>query len=393
MEKIIRPNDQLIRAKIIAQLLRHSPSTLIASQGVACLTYLVLKPESKDIFIHGWIIIFVLIFIARTANAIIERNRFDKFNIESITRRYQVGAFCGGLMWAVLIFAYDPTASQFAQLFLLVTLVGMPAASLASNAFYFPIFLTFATPILMSLMIWSVFLSQANQLAFFLMASIYSILIIYVAKQYSTNIKHSIEREEENKILVREIKAVNLQLQKLAYEDPLTKLSNRRQFEENAELLLLELDKRATSLILMLLDIDNFKTVNDTFGHEVGDSLLKEISDRIKVSSRQSELIAQSHAESARIGGDEFVIMYDLNTKDIGVHELAKRILHTITQPVLLGDKTFKPSVSIGIAIAPKHARHIKELLRIADFAMYRAKEAGGDQFMIANKKDQKKNR
>ncbi len=110
-------------------------------------------------------------------------------------------------------------------------------------------------------------------------------------------------------------------------------------------------------------------------GHEAGDQLLKEVSNRISSSSRQSELIAQSHAEAARIGGDEFVIMYHLDSAESEIHELAERILHDISEPLALNNTIFKPSVSIGVALAPQHATKIKELLHLADKAMYSAKK------------------
>jgi len=93
----------------------------------------------------------------------------------------------------------------------------------------------------------------------------------------------------------------------------------------------------------------------------------------------------QSHAGAARIGGDEFVIMYHLDFVEADIHGLARRILHDITEPFALGNRMFRPSVSIGIAFAPQHASTLKELMRVADSAMYRAKEAGGNRFVVAD--------
>ena len=384
-----RVNEALIRRKLIARLLRNGNPTLIAGQGVAFLAYWALKSGTGSRFLNGWIIVFTLVSIGRFINLTINRRAFNQGNIKAIAREYQTGAFAGGLVWASLIATSDPASPLFSQLFLLVTLVGMPAASLASNAIYLPVFLAFSGPIFLALVFWSLFFSPGHQMEFSLMAAVYAALIIYVANQYFCNLKNTIRQEQENQILVREIKTVNMKLLNLAYKDPLTNLSNRRQFEENAELLLGQLGSISTNLAVMLVDVDNFKIVNDSLGHEAGDQLLKEVSSRIKSSSRESELVAQSHAGAARIGGDEFVIMYHLDSVESEIHGLARRILRDISQPFALGGTMFRPSVSIGISFAPQHGSSIKELLRVADAAMYRAKEDGGNQFAVANVKDQ----
>ncbi len=383
-----RADKQLIREKLIARLLRHGIPTLIAGQGVALLTYWALRSSSKARFVNGWIVVLTMVSVGRLINLAIHRRNYSPVNINRISRDYQIGAFAGGLAWASLLVGLDPASPLFSQLFLLVTLVGMPAASLAPNAIYLPVFLAFSGPIFLALITWSLFFSPAYHLEFSLMAFVYAALIAYVANQYYSNLKNSIRQEHENQILVREIKTANMKLLNLAYKDPLTNLSNRRQFEENAERLMEQLGSISTSLALMLVDIDNFKTVNDSLGHEAGDQLLKEVSSRIKVSSRESELVAQSHAGAARIGGDEFVIMYHLDSAESEIHGLARRILHDISEPFTLGDATFRPSVSVGIALAPEHAATIKELLRVADSAMYRAKEAGGNRFVVARQAD-----
>ena len=112
---------------------------------------------------------------------------------------------------------------------------------------------------------------------------------------------------------------------------------------------------------------------------------MKEISKRIVTSSRQSELIIQGQLEAARIGGDEFIIMYQITPNDSDIKKLAGRVLARLTEPMQLDNKTFKPSVSIGIALAPQDATKIEELVSVADSAMYRAKHAGGNRYHIAN--------
>ena len=380
--KISPVSGSLIKERLLDQLIRHGYPTLIAAQCVAVLVYLALSPFSQSSFLMIWISVLTLVSIIRFFSLIVSSRRFSRGNIKWIARYQVLGALLGGITWSVLIFAYNPVQPLFAQLFLLVILVGLPASSLASNAVYLPAFLAFVLPIMGSLVFWAQVFTTSFRAEFTIVSVIYTALIVVIARQYAANMRNSIERSEENKILVRQIKAVNAKLLQLAYKDPLTSLSNRRQFEENASRLLEQLDGATSSIALMLVDVDNFKQVNDNYGHEAGDELLREISERIKASSRESEMIVQ--AEVARIGGDEFIIVYSLDAQSTGIEALAQRILHEITQPMALADKSFKPSVSIGIALAPKHASKIKDLVRVADAAMYKAKKSGGHRVEIA---------
>ena len=109
------------------------------------------------------------------------------------------------------------------------------------------------------------------------------------------------------------------------------------------------------------------------------------MSRRLTISSRKSELVIQTQVEAARIGGDEFVVMYHLTSDGSEIEKLAERMLEVITESMTLGGESFSPSVSIGIALAPKHATVVEDLLRVADAAMYRAKKKGGCQFVVAD--------
>lgn len=376
-------NSPLIKERLVDQLIRHSFSTFIASQFIAFLVFLTLLPYTEKEFITSWIVAFTSVTIVRYVNLIISKRNLIQGNIERIANYHTLGALFGGITWSVLILAYDAAQPLFPQLLIILVISGMPAASLASNAVYFPTFVAFALPILGSLIIWVLFFSTNLESEFAVVLAVYTALILFIARQYGANIRNTIEREEENKILVREIRAANAKLLQLAYKDPLTNLSNRRQFEENAAQWMEQLSGSSFSLALMLVDVDNFKQVNDTFGHEAGDELLKEISNRIRSASRESEMIAQ--VEVARIGGDEFIIVYHLDASARGLDKLSRRILHEITQPTMLADRSFTPSVSIGIALAPAHASKIKDLVRVADVAMYQAKKAGGNRVEIAS--------
>ncbi len=162
------------------------------------------------------------------------------------------------------------------------------------------------------------------------------------------------------------------ELERLAYYDTLTGLQNRRLFHDNLSEAI-ELSKRRTQhIILMFLDLDNFKDVNDAMGHEVGDELLKAVALRLTNTVR-------SHDHLARLGGDEFAIIA-FHQSDRG-QKLAERLHHDLTQPVIVNDLEVHITVSIGIAPIDPEKSSPSDLLCHADMAMYHAKSLGRNTF------------
>jgi diguanylate cyclase len=163
-------------------------------------------------------------------------------------------------------------------------------------------------------------------------------------------------------------------LAEMARFDQLTGLANRVLFRDYLIKTLARADRHHQLVAVMLLDLDRFKTINDTHGHEAGDLLLKQMAQRLKASVRESDLVA-------RLGGDEFTVVMD-GLSDPGViASFAARILEVIRQPVRLGRSEVATSASIGISVYPTDVDNIDELLASADAAMYRAKERGADRF------------
>jgi diguanylate cyclase (GGDEF)-like protein len=135
--------------------------------------------------------------------------------------------------------------------------------------------------------------------------------------------------------------------------------------------------KRMQQLIgLMLLDLDRFKAVNDTFGHDMGDELLKAVSERLKTCVREVDTVA-------RMGGDEFTIILEGVSSEQNILVVAKRITESIATPFELKSQHISVGVSIGITIYPHDDHPVDELLKHADTAMYRAKLQGGSAFHL----------
>jgi diguanylate cyclase (GGDEF)-like protein len=164
-------------------------------------------------------------------------------------------------------------------------------------------------------------------------------------------------------------------LDHLAHHDVLTQLPNRVLFNRRLEQAIQQAASSGRLIGLMFLDLDRFKQINDTLGHGVGDLLLREVSMRL------TDAIEGEQATIARFGGDEFTIIVE----DVGAaHEVelvARKILSSFETKFLLGEHNLHISTSIGIALAPRDARHASDLLRAADTAMYEAKQRGRNQF------------
>jgi len=175
---------------------------------------------------------------------------------------------------------------------------------------------------------------------------------------------------------VTEKKLLENKLNYLAFHDPLTGLSNRTLFSERVRYEIARAKRKRTYLGVMFLDLDRFKNVNDTQGHQIGDDLLQIVSMKLQETIRETDVLA-------RMGGDEFAILLpDLKDKS-EIKPLASRILCLFEEPFIVNNNSFKLGISIGISTYPYDAKSYEELLTNADTAMYKAKNSGGNKFLF----------
>jgi diguanylate cyclase (GGDEF)-like protein/PAS domain S-box-containing protein len=171
------------------------------------------------------------------------------------------------------------------------------------------------------------------------------------------------------------ILAAEQQLDHLAHHDPLTGLPNRLLFDDRFEHALSQAERQKQKCLLLFIDLDDFKVVNDTLGHTTGDKLLQVVSSRLSVVLRRSDTIA-------RLGGDEFVVIAEATDSEDGAR-LAEKILDTLGHPVTLGRERLTISCSIGISVYPDHGHDRHTLMRAADIAMYSAKNRGRNRYQL----------
>lgn len=165
-------------------------------------------------------------------------------------------------------------------------------------------------------------------------------------------------------------KAAEQRIEYLAYHDALTGLPNRLLVQDRFVQAMAQADRHQTRIALVYLDLDNFKTINDTLGHAAGDELLREVARRLRESVRDSDTIS-------RQGGDEFLLMLgELSDTEV-VAAVVLKIMDRLQEPVRIGTQELSVSASIGVAIGPEDGRDFETLRKKADMAMYRSKEAG----------------
>lgn len=184
------------------------------------------------------------------------------------------------------------------------------------------------------------------------------------SRSYTKSLEHSIQMRTK-------------ELEHQALHDSLTGLPNRVFLQDKIEQAITTSHNNKTSFAVLFFDLDRFKLINDSLGHEAGDALLREISLRLQAELRENDTLA-------RLGGDEFVLVAtelapteERNSATV----IANLILNTIKKPITIHDRNIIVTASIGICLFPRDATKIDDLLKNADTAMYRAKEFGADQF------------
>jgi len=162
----------------------------------------------------------------------------------------------------------------------------------------------------------------------------------------------------------------------LAHYDELTGLANRNMFSQGLSHAIAKAQRNSMALAILFIDLDRFKNINDTLGHEAGDSVLKEVAERLRGCLRESDTIG-------RLSGDEFVVLLEETPQSMHCTEVAQKILAAIARPFAIDTQEFHLTASIGISTYPADSEDMQGLLKNADVAMYRAKELGKNNFQF----------
>jgi diguanylate cyclase (GGDEF)-like protein len=175
---------------------------------------------------------------------------------------------------------------------------------------------------------------------------------------------------------ITERKKYEEKIQQMAFHDSLTGLPNRKLFSDRLGIVLAQAKRNKKKVGIVMLDLDNFKDVNDTLGHDVGDTLLKAVAERLSVILRKSDTVA-------RFGGDEFVLIFpDMEAIEEAI-QVVQKIIDRFNKPFLIDTHQLVVTTSIGIAVYPNDGMDEEILMKNADIAMYQAKQAGRARYQL----------
>lgn len=346
-----------IRAQQMALVLRHSPSTLLANACNATILAIGLWQSPDRPFVLLWAVIVVgcAIFFGIKAR-LSWRVTKPQFVSGRAIHRLLRNAFLFGIAWGIVPAAFFENAGSGGQLIITCLSAGMLAGGALAFATIPVAAIAFTAPIFIGT---AICLIQHGDFVYLLVAVL---VVVYGAMLMRGVFAYAFEFTRR---LIRQ-----LETEKAVRLDPLTHLANRFAFNESLEHSLNRLTRSGEGFALLLFDLDDFKDVNDQFGHPVGDEFLLQIATRLRRCAREADTIA-------RIGGDEFAMIVPDLTRPDEVYAIARQITAVFSQPFLIEQQEIIGSASVGIVLAPRDGMTSNELQKHADIALYRAKKEG----------------
>jgi two-component system, cell cycle response regulator len=200
----------------------------------------------------------------------------------------------------------------------------------------------------------------------------------FISKPFDlVEVKTRIHNMLEVRLLYKQLEHYNRALESLALHDELTGLPNRRLLMDRLSLSIAHARRNKCAMAVMYLDLDGFKQINDTLGHDAGDTLLSTVAARLVAAVRQEDTVA-------RLGGDEFVIaLWELSHAD-DVAELVSKVMQALSQPYSIQGRDVSMTASVGVSIYPTHGEQVETLMKSADMALYEAKRTGKNDYRVA---------
>jgi diguanylate cyclase (GGDEF)-like protein len=204
----------------------------------------------------------------------------------------------------------------------------------------------------------------------------------FISKPFDlVEVRTRIHNMLEVRLLYKRLEHYSRELESMALQDPLTGLANRRLLGDRMLMAIAHAQRNNTAMAVMYLDLDDFKLINDTLGHDAGDTLLSMVAARLVAAVRQEDTVA-------RLGGDEYVISLWEYSHEDDLAKLAAKLLQTVSQPYDFQGRSLSITASVGIGVYPMHGEEPEVLLKSADLALYEAKRSGKNGYRIAARTD-----
>lgn len=395
--------DARIRAERMHVLVQNQPTSLISTLAVSLFLVYILAPVTSPMYGILWMGAMIALTSIRAVH-LRKVKQLEASDYLAQEKWLLYGAFLSGSLFGssvLVLFPYDNVGLQALLFFLMSSMI---AGSVAVYSTHILAFLAYSLPIFLFFFYRAFTLTELFLFLAFIGIFYYVIMVTTmmrvnrsIIKTFNTqflnhdlanNLSHAKENLEKFNHELFEENQAHLKTQKRLYHlanyDPLTGLANRNMFKESLKDSLKTAQQEHTTMAVLFLDLDNFKIINDTLGHAMGDKLLIGASSRLKSLLNDKSFIA-------RLGGDEFVIIVNEVQESEEISTLAQKIINLLEKPFTFDENEMYIGTSIGISLFPKDGQVAETLIAYADTAMYKAKEKGKNnyQFFNANMYDQ----
>lgn len=364
------------------------------SMGVGFLVYTGLLFYPHDWQIHLWILLFYALYLSRLLayyfffksdflSNDFKRKRYSSFQIV-------LWGTLSGLIWVYLLFIVKDYSFE-SQIFSIFPLV-LFALGVQSRYSLLPLwYVSYLMIIVIPLCTWLFFQGSGFVLWGFgiLLFSFYTIVVVYsyfqihfdaiffhiqnkkLLSHLAVSNKKLSKINDELQLEIKRRHQVEKKLKKSASHDDLTGLPNRLLLEDRLNQSIMSSRRKNDFFAVLFIDLDGFKRINDTFGHEMGDKILKAVAVRLKKTLRAEDTVS-------RIGGDEFVVIITHLEQENDVSPIAQKLIASLSNSYIVEKHAFICTASIGVAMFPSGGTIFRDLIKNADEAMYDAKRAGG---------------
>ncbi|MDX1901915.1 MAG: diguanylate cyclase [Gammaproteobacteria bacterium] len=365
--------------KVLSSLLKHvyMQGHLAIATSLFCAVIVfagLFHFHHSNIPLYLWSLIYLIIAAFRMMIFSSYKINHQMFKLKTWYYLYILGSFLGGLSWGIVGMFLFSDATTVQQTLIILMIAGVTAGAVPLSAAIPSAAILFLLAAIVP-MIYTI--AQVDNRAYFLFdiaVPIYLGYNIILVTRTHQLIKNSILLKFENDTLLNNLEISNKKLSRAATHDPLTHVANRRLFEKTLIKSIRDARIQQAKLTLFYIDLDNFKFINDHYGHHAGDHVLLVVIGRLKNFFRKNDVIA-------RIGGDELAVIIGSANETNEIKSIAGRICQLIGMPIEFNQVKLTVTSSIGIAIYPNDGEDENVLLNAADRRMYIAKEQGGNSF------------
>lgn len=391
--------DKRIQIERLNTLINNLPSSLFTTTLASVFIFFVLYSHEASIGAIIWISSILTLTYLRLIHFFKLKHLKKKTRLKE-EKIILFGIFLSGLLFGssvLFIFPAESIALQALMFFLMSSMIAGSVALYSSHIF---VFVLYSAPIFLSYLLRAYFMPEYS-ISLMIIGIVYYAVMLSTIFRVNHSIINSLQTQYLNKDLVNNLSFAKEELEKsnqelldensvrkdteerlynLANFDPLTGLANRHLFKENLQNSLKNAQENGSKVALLFLDLDNFKIINDTLGHAMGDKLLI-------AASRRLESLLSKNCSISRLGGDEFVIIINTVEEIETIKKLAKKIISMLEAPFNLNEHEMFIGTSIGISLYPTDSTQMDTLLSYADTAMYTAKDKGKNNYQFFTSK------